>query len=238
MGLGPTDFSLGIDFLQSQAKGAHFPLLVSNLKQELGSKKWSKRFVVLNKAGLKIGFISLLPQDAFIRLGAMRLLLSRSGVKIISPAVALGRLIPKLKSQVDLLVLISWLSGKQTRELVNRLPGVDVVFLLGRFKGGLSGDYFQDGQPMFIRAYPRGEAVGYIHLSWEGQRPVVEDLDLILLNSQVPEEKGVQAMLEGPLQAAEEMRKLGNRQKQRQKVLKMSPEQFLQWQQREGVSLQ
>lgn len=129
LGIGDDDLTLGRDFLLDLSRGAHFPFISSNLLDKQTKEALFRTHVILEKGGLTIGIFSLVSpyflsneSDSTIR-----------GITFQEPFDKARDIIAQIRSQADLVVLLSHLGFTADIELAETVPGIDVIV------GGHSG---------------------------------------------------------------------------------------------------
>lgn len=228
MGLGPTDFALGVKFLQQLSREASFPFVATNL-QSRTRDNWFKPYVILEHQGVKVGVFCLLPDDVFLRFWMRPYLGPDFSLTVQDPQQALVSWIPRLRSKVQVLVLFSWLDPEQTKAVVAKYKQLDVVFSLGRFYQRLNSDYFFPTRPVQCKVYPRGEGVELLSLDLQDTGLELADIDLRVLDKGVPDDRAMAALVDQFFFQASLQRKRAAELKKQREILKMRPEDFMRW---------
>jgi len=180
MNVGWSDLSLGADSLKKEMSRANFPLLSSNLMYKDSKLSFGKKYVVRRVGNVRIGIIGLLstkpPEDILpalekgclkhemekISLGNVAL---ADNLEIIPPEEALKKLIPEIREQADLILLLSQCGYDATRSLVDKIEGIDMA---------ISGSAIIPKEdetaltPILPTAYQEGE-LGYVRLLMDGK---------------------------------------------------------------------
>lgn len=109
------------DQLESLYEKASFPIICANVFRENEIRPhWMKPFVIHHmKSGLKIGMIGL--TAPFYRF------YEQLGWKVISPIPLLEELLPQVREQADIVVLLSHLGLQKDEEIAEQFTGIDVI---------------------------------------------------------------------------------------------------------------
>lgn len=112
---GPTDLNLGVETLRKLQARAKFPFVSTNVKDKDG-KSLFESYVILEKKGLKIAFVSMTPPER----------VSDPRLKVADPVTAIQDIIGTLREKADIVVALSQLEAKRDEDLINTL-GVEVI---------------------------------------------------------------------------------------------------------------
>ncbi len=191
---GNGEFYGGASNLQQRIAEAKFPTLAANVSYRLDGQKFSDESTLLTVQNVRIGIFGL----CFVRKEHP----SALPLKVEEPAAAAGRVVPDLRRKCDIVVALDHLGLEQDRQLAAAVPGIDLIV------GGHShttlprGHRVQgpDGQSVLIAQ--AGE-----YLQWLGRVDLTltrtdgswkltqSDASLIPLNSTVPEDPTVKALI-------------------------------------------
>lgn len=118
MGLGSFDLAMGEVALRELAAMAKFPMVCSNFEFQQGVTPWIKPYLILERNGRRIAVLSVMPAST----GA-----TVTGTRFVAPEKALGKLLPKMRSMADFVVLLTQLSGDEVAGLLGEVNLVDVI---------------------------------------------------------------------------------------------------------------
>ncbi|TFH66302.1 MAG: hypothetical protein E4G90_04260 [Gemmatimonadales bacterium] len=127
MNIGPGEFSFGIDFLRKKSSDITFPLVASNLSYAEGVSPFTKSFVITQAGGLKVAILGVMPPgilEAMPKSGTSGL------VEVIPPDKALALILPVVRKEADIVILLSQLGATETKRLAGDLEGID-LFIYG-----------------------------------------------------------------------------------------------------------
>jgi 2',3'-cyclic-nucleotide 2'-phosphodiesterase (5'-nucleotidase family) len=148
MGLGGFDLAMGEVALRELAAMAKFPMLCSNLEFQQGVAPWIKPYVILERNGRRVAVLSVLPASY----GAVV-----TGARFVDPEKVLKTLVPKLRSMVDFVVLLTQFGSDEAVGLLGENTMVDVIL------GDRSA--VSRNSPAYVPAVPKGLGLGLVRLN-------------------------------------------------------------------------
>lgn len=171
MGLGRHDMAMGEVALRELVSIASFPMICTNLEFRQGVTPWIRDHVLLERAGVRVGVISLLAMDTGARF---------TGAAVIPPDQALRVMLPKLRAKTDCVVLLTQIDSAEISALLQANPGVTAVI----------GDCRATSMdsPLYVPAVPKGLGVGLLRLtrSDNGYIHPVQTLPLLTGEKEAP----------------------------------------------------
>jgi 2',3'-cyclic-nucleotide 2'-phosphodiesterase (5'-nucleotidase family) len=120
MALGNNEFRDLVPNLLQREKEAHFPMLSANVRLKATGKPVGKEFVVLKRAGLRIGIFGLTTPRITTYAGL-------SDIAVEDPFDAAHRMVQLLRPRVDLLIALTHIGFHMDRVLAEEEPGLDVI---------------------------------------------------------------------------------------------------------------
>ena len=126
MAAGNHEFDYGLDTLAARVRQMGFPLLGANV--EIADTTLFHKWVLLERAGLKIGIVGLLAPAAKNVINHT----SNPGLVIKDPAESLNRILPQLRG-ADFLIALVHMEEDQALRLAQEFPDLDLV-LAGGFR--------------------------------------------------------------------------------------------------------
>jgi 2',3'-cyclic-nucleotide 2'-phosphodiesterase (5'-nucleotidase family) len=129
IGIGDDDLSLGKEFLLEISKKTNFPVLASNLLDEVSGKVLFQTSLIKEINGLRIGIFSLLSPDFFTGPSDPR----KKGLTIRQPIEVAQAMVKELKPKADLIILLSHLGYVKDIEMAQTVRGINIIV------GGHSG---------------------------------------------------------------------------------------------------
>jgi hypothetical protein len=196
VGIGEHDLALDAEHYESLTAEATFARLSGNLvRASSGEPRWTPTTVV-ESAGRRIGLLSLTRfNPAFVRS-----LPDGDTLLVESPLEAARRLVPRLREEAELVVLLANMPMDDARLLVRQVEGIDLV--LGTWDGTLSGGIpVREGGTTLIYAGQLGQHLAEVRLHFrEGRQPDVE-LFMHTLDRFYPEDEAMSAEVRATLRA-------------------------------------
>ncbi|KMJ58852.1 5'-nucleotidase [Bacillus sp. LL01] len=137
---------------------AEFSVLAANLFEENGDyPQWAKPYEVKEMDGIKVAFIgvTVFYQHFY----------SLLGWKIEDPYTILGKYLPELKKEADIIVALSHLGISDDEELARRFPEIDVI--LGGHTHHVLPDGRRIGDTLICGAGKYGQYIGQVDLTYD-----------------------------------------------------------------------
>jgi 5'-nucleotidase/UDP-sugar diphosphatase len=115
---------------QENAKGlersANFPTVLTNIVYKENGELFAKRpYVILEKAGLKIGVIGVMEETFLIEVDKK----CTVGLEVLPIVSTLNSYIPELDEKTDLIIVLAQAKQEEGRQIAEEVPGIDVVLL-------------------------------------------------------------------------------------------------------------
>jgi 2',3'-cyclic-nucleotide 2'-phosphodiesterase (5'-nucleotidase family) len=123
--LGNHDLDFGQDVLRQRVAQARFPFLAANTVEESSGKipAYLKPYIIKQVGALKVGVIGIANPGTAAIVKAE----SVKGLKFLDGVETVSALLPDLRPQVDILVVLSHMGFQADQELAARVKGVDVI---------------------------------------------------------------------------------------------------------------
>jgi 2',3'-cyclic-nucleotide 2'-phosphodiesterase (5'-nucleotidase family) len=234
LNLGARELSLGLEFLRGVSSPLSLPLLSSNLVHENGRIPWIKDRIIRNVKGFRVAILGIMPAYA---LEAMPNPRYAEHLKIIPPETALKSLLPEVKKEADLIILLSQCGPVTTSSLVTAVGGIDLAISCRDQKPDQSSH--EGGFPVF-RTGSRGTHIGYVQVTRNdtgtvsiGQNRPVE------LGDSVPSDNRIRQIIQAAyLKECGERRQLEAEKRRQQmhkgllKGLELTPKEFFEREQK------
>ncbi|MDC3412348.1 bifunctional metallophosphatase/5'-nucleotidase [Aquibacillus sp. 3ASR75-11] len=152
--------TLGHSDLYHLYDDATFNVLCANLqnRRSMDQPSWlGQTYYVTSKHGLKIGFVGV--TAPFFRLYKIL------GWDVFAPFDVLDEMIPKMKKEVDVIVLLSHLGLSDDETIARRYKDIDVIIGGHTHHLFLEGEYI--GNTLMTAAGKFGNYIGEVHLTWD-----------------------------------------------------------------------
>ncbi len=205
LGVGQWDLNYGLDYLREMERSYGYTYISANLSQSGSDEALFPASAVVEKAGLRIGLISVVGQNYKITSMSAK----ADNFVIDSPRDALERHLPELRAKSDLIILLSSANTRDTRQLLTDLgdeAGIDICI-----EGADSRQYRRlnkVGETYLVSANPQGKYLGQLDLVLSAGGDI-EDAVLKIheLGKQAPEDKELQKRVDAFVEQNKELAK-------------------------------
>ncbi len=157
MTLGELELYRGTDYVQSILDSTRIPVTLANAKFTKNSAPVGKEFLLTKVNGVTYGIIGLIGKD--FGEGADKF--ASAGFTVDDPFEAAARLVPVVKNQSDVVVVLAHLGSADALQLPKAVPGIDVV-VFGHYPGTTAPTQVEGA--VTVRPGQRGMYVGETHL--------------------------------------------------------------------------
>ena len=191
MTFGAGDAALGADLFHSLAADSSFPLVSANLQDVARNAPLMRPSRVVDRKGVRIGITAVT-----VATEAEAARLAEVGVRADDAKDALGKVLPRLRRESDVVILLARMSLKEAKALVEGFPDLVDVVVIGALEPGRGLVFRENGGAVFLTAGDRGQSLGRARMKLDGKRrPSSLVGDEILLLSSVPESEPVLDMV-------------------------------------------
>ncbi len=160
MALGNHDFDWGQETVKERAREATFPFLGANIQEVSTGQLFApvKAYIVKPVGSVRVGVIGLANPDtpAITKPGNVQ------GLRFLPAMEAVGRYLPQLRQQADLVVVLSHMGIADDERLARSVPGIDVIV------GGHSHTQLRDprrfGDTIYVQAGSGARFLGQLEL--------------------------------------------------------------------------
>ncbi len=135
-------------FINSAAK---FPVVNANIESR--NLLW-KPYLIKDIKGVKIAVTGIVMPDEKV---------IKSYEKILSPVDTLRRLVPELKKEADMIILLSRLNYHETIDLIKEIPDIHIA-VVGQ---GIRSEAVKIGNTLIAGHGRMGESVGVMEIEWD-----------------------------------------------------------------------
>jgi 5'-nucleotidase/UDP-sugar diphosphatase len=160
---GNHDFDFGQDVLRDRAAQAKFPFLAANaVEQATGNvPAYLKPFIIKQVGNLKVGIIGLTnPGNAAIVKAE-----SVKGLTFLDGLEAVTKYLPQVRSQSDIVIVLSHMGIQADQDLAARLPGIDVI--VGGHTHVEQRYTMKVNDTLIVQAGSAGRVLGRLELTWD-----------------------------------------------------------------------
>lgn len=179
--VGECDLALGLQTLRELEQEMKFPLLCANLVQGEEQKPVFAGSHVLEHQGLRFGVVAVLSD----KLSPTFVQRTVPGGKVLPPLPAARQEIAKIQDDVDAIIVLAHVDKPQVFEIMDTIPGVDLVLEPNSFMGNAviwltEGQHFEEHNgSLVVRSEGQGSHISRVDLRLrkKGARWVGEDAD-------------------------------------------------------------
>ncbi|MDD3806668.1 MAG: hypothetical protein PHE86_01355 [Candidatus Marinimicrobia bacterium] len=165
--VGFTDLSLGYEYLNTLKKEYHLPLLSTNLINKEGELIFNPYYVIKQKNLRTAVFgVTHLTDDQALRFPALK------------PSEAIRKQLPKVRNQVDLILVLADLSVEDTEALGKAIPEIDFI-INSRHKAWTQLPKKTEGKAMYTYLGPEGQYLGILDVIFRDPQKPIHDLSAV-----------------------------------------------------------
>jgi len=177
------ELGLGLEFFEKIKGNGKIPLVSANLYKN--NQPLGQLFVIKQFPGFKVGVVGIVSPYYF-----SREFLAKEGLEIKAPETALNEILPQVKSQANLVVLLSHMGKPQTTELVKKVTGIDVA-IIGHDLGNLSPPQKIDNT-ILVQSCMQGKFLGILDLALANNGSITSyDGNIIAITEETPSDPEV-----------------------------------------------
>jgi len=155
MVVGNHEFDFGQEVLKKRVAQARFPVLAANVEGVPSLKP----FIIRRINGVRVALVGIVTEDTPVSTHPRNVV----GLRFSSPAETLKRLIPELRRQADLIVVVSHIGYAEDRRLAEQVPGIDVI--VGGHSHTRVDRPARVGDTFIVQAWEHGKVLGVLDLT-------------------------------------------------------------------------
>ncbi len=196
MGLGNHDLDYGLQTLLRRRDAAFFPILSANLFDAESGERLLEPYTIVEAGGVKIALTNLAGPD-WPHIVSAEL---AAALRFADPIETARELIPQLRTQADLVVVLGHQYLKDDYALASAVPGIDVI--ISAHEHAKLDQPIQIGGTLIVQDYQWGAYLGRLDVAVSGGRITSYAWGLIPLTADIPADPGIAArvgMLEAEL---------------------------------------
>lgn len=187
---GNHEFNYGQEVLAQRIKDANFPTLAANVTREDGTLFAGYSALIQEINGIKVGIIGLVPQETPIVTHPKNV----EGLIFHEPIGIAKQIAREIRSDVDLLIVLSHLGYSKDVELAKAVSELDVIV------GGHSHTELEQAAEvngvLIVQAHEYANNLGFLRLEVENGKIVKHESKLIPVTADVPKNAKVQAIID------------------------------------------
>lgn len=192
IGLGEADLNYGLPFLKEMIEKHNLPFTSANVVDRESGQLILPEYLVVEKNGIKFGLVSVLGQNHKI----ITMTSTDSGLEVKDPVAVLRDVLPRMRKEVDTVVLLGHLGEGDTDTLIREVKGIDIC-IMGHTHRTLKNERIVD-DTIILAAPHEGRYVGRanIFVAKNDGKVMAVDVNLTSLHETVEHEPEMLARVE------------------------------------------
>lgn len=186
--IGEQEFSNGFDFFYRRVRPSTLPLVSANLYYN--DTLLTQPYILRKLDGIHFGITGYTPQESFRYLPNKHLL----PLNLNSSFERLSKTIRTLKSQCDIIIVLSQAGYDEDGKLAKSLPEIDI--LIGGHTQMEINEKLQTGKTIIAQAGSNGEWVGVLTIRIQNKKIVSFDNALQPMNKLIREDAAIQQWIQ------------------------------------------
>jgi 2',3'-cyclic-nucleotide 2'-phosphodiesterase (5'-nucleotidase family) len=166
MMLGDLELNRGADYVKSIIDSTKVPITLANVHFADSKEPVGKRFIMREVNGVTCGIIGLVGTD----FGSGKDSFKNLGFDIEDPFEVAGKLVPEVRKQVDMVIVLAHLGSADAFQLPKAVPGIDVV-IFGHYPGVVAPTQVEGA--LTVRSGQRGQYLGETRIVVNPENKVV-----------------------------------------------------------------
>ncbi len=192
IGLGEADLNYGLPFLMEMIEKYDLPFTNANVVNRETGELILPEYLVVEKNGVKFGLVSVLGENYKI----ITMTDTDSGLDVKDPVATLRALLPRMREEVDTVVLLGHLGEGNTDTVLREVKGIDVC-VMGHSHRTLKNERIVE-DTIVLGAPHEGRYVGRANIFIEESdgRVMAVDVELTSLDDAVEHEPDMYARVQ------------------------------------------
>lgn len=192
IGLGEFDLNYGRAYLEEMIGKYELPFTNANVRDTTGTLLLPE-YLVVERGGIKFGVVSVL--DPSLRIITMQG--EEGGYQVDDPVATLRELIPRMRKEVQTVVLVGHLGEATTEALLKEVKGIDVA-VIGHTYRNLNNERLVGDSVVLSSAY-EGRYVGRADLFLQGSdgKVMAVEVKTTALDDKVPDDEQMKERVDG-----------------------------------------
>ena len=188
MTVGSMDLLKGIDVLLQRAKEARFAVLSCNLVQAESEEPILLPYTILERDGMRYGILGVSEVDLF------RSPSLADEAKVLDPLISVRKYLPEVRSQSDVVIVLSHLGVDEDEALAQAVPGIDII--VGGKSRKLMSTPLVVGDTIIVQMGYDGEWLGKLEIDFDQQWRVLNPKEeIITLDPEVADDAELKALV-------------------------------------------
>jgi hypothetical protein len=189
IGIGEMDLNFGLGVLAKDARKYHLPIVCANLIARVDSVKVREKgpeydaadklgtafapYRIVTRNGIRLGFIGAMSPATKLH-GAGASSIDALTYTLEDVAEAITPLVPQVRNQSDVVVLLAHMDQVEAQKLAEAVPGIDII-VLGHDPGNRPlGEPIVVGSTRILRATSQGQNLGQLDMKMDASHHIAE----------------------------------------------------------------
>lgn len=187
---GNHDFNFGTEVARELAAEARFPILGANIIDSASGRPFSRGAAFFDLDGVTVAVLGLTTADTPL----VTLPRNVAGLTFLDPVDVAGRLVPVLRDEADVVVVLSHLGIEEELRLARLVPGIDVI--VGGHSHTRLDEPIHVGNTVLVQANDYGKFLGYLKLTVGDQGILGVVGQLLPITADSPVRQDIQALVD------------------------------------------
>jgi len=189
IGVGEMDLNFGLGTLAKDARRFHLPIVCANLVARVDSVKVREKgpeydaaeklgtafapYRIVTRKGIRMGFIGVMSPSTKQR-GAGASSIDALTYTLQDPAEAITPLLPEVRKQCDVVVVLAHMEQPEAEKLAQAVPGIDLMVLGHDPANHPIGEPVVVGSTRILRATAQGQNLGQLDMKLDASHHIAE----------------------------------------------------------------
>ncbi|MBM4430492.1 MAG: hypothetical protein FJ026_09135 [Chloroflexi bacterium] len=188
MTVGGMDLQMGVELALQRAKEARFAFLSCNIVRLQDNSPIFTPYVILERNGTRFGILGLSDPEAVAWPGVNEV------ARVMDPAPSVRKYLPEVRSQSDVVIVLSHIGLEGDIALAQAVPGIDVI--VGGKSQRLLFEPERAGETIIVQAGYDGEWLGRLDVTFDASgKPVGPKVEIIALGPEVGDDPDLLALV-------------------------------------------
>lgn len=198
IGLGSRELRFGVDEVLDTARAFALPVVASNLLAVQSGSPLALRSITLRSGALRVAVAAVMRHDPALAASSARL----GPLATEAPVTSLQQLLPELRAQHDLVVVLAAMPIEEAMQIAERVPGIDLI--LGAHGGYSTERVERVGTTRIMYLSDQGKAFGQVEYYRGRDGQWLVESRLAGLGAAIKPDEGLTSFTLAALQAAQE----------------------------------
>jgi hypothetical protein len=192
IGLGERDLNYGLPFLKEMMEKYDLPFTNANVKDSDSGELILPEYLIVERNGIKYGIAGVLGTNQRI----LTMSAEDDAFQVDEPVATMRELIPRMREEVDTIILLSHLGEQMTEALIKEVTGIDMC-IVGHTSRSIKSERIINDTAVFSAAF-EGRTIGRANLFVDDGdgRVMAIDVGITTLGEDATEDEEMLARIE------------------------------------------